>query len=242
MRSLGFVAALLLSIGILACDNDAPELTAQSAVEDSALALEVLSAKGDSNIFGPVEDRVYEEPNVETATKKKSAPVKVVPVKSNVLAAAPKPAPVIPAPPKPALADVSVPLSQMPKRVEVRERLRKTGVIASGAALSLVTNQRVCSANTGDSFHAVLVNSVPGSNGVLIPAGARATAEITSSSKWGAGLSVRVKSVRVDGKSYPVSSRVTYVLPEASHDDACIPGRTRIDVRTTEPLRVAALN
>ena len=235
MRGSGFFACLVLSIGILACDEDAPELTAQSAVEDSALALEILSAKGDSNYFGPVEDRVYEEAKVEVVTKKKSAPVRSAPVKA-------KPSPVVPTPPKATLADVSVPLSEMPKPKLVHERPRKIGVIASGAALSLVTNQRVCSANTGDTFHAVVVNAIRGSNGVMIPAGARATAEIISESKWGAGLSVRVKSVRVDGKSYPLSSRVTYVLPEASHDDACIPNRTHIDVRTTEPLRVVAVN
>lgn len=233
MRGSGFIAGLLLSFGILACDDNSPELTAQSQVEDSTLALEVLSAKGDSNKFGPVDDRVYEEVKVEAAAKKAALPPKPKA----------KPTPIIPAAPRPILADVSVPLREMPRPVKTRpveERPRKTGVISSGAALSLVTSQRVCSADEGDTFHATIVNEVRGSNGVVIPAGAQATAEITSASKWGAGLSVRVRSVRVDGKSYPVSSRVTYVLPEASKDNTCIPGRTHIDVKTTEPLRVVA--
>jgi hypothetical protein len=237
MRATVLIAAVFLSSGILACDSDSPEVTSTTAVEDSALALEVLSAKGDSNKFGPVDDRVYEEAKVEVAEKKSTPPPKPKP----------KPAPVIPIAPRPALADVSVPLSEMPRPVKERpvkerpapERPTKTGVISSGAALSLVTNQRVCSLNEGDTFHAVVVDDVRGSNGVAIPSGAQATAEITSASKWGAGLSVRVRSVRVDGKSYPVSSRVTYVLPEASKDDTCIPGRTRIDVRTTESVRLA---
>jgi hypothetical protein len=237
MRGSGLIAAAVLSLGILACDSDTPEVTATTALEDSTLALEVLSAKGDSNKFGPVDDRVYEEAKVEVATKKSAPPPKP----------RAKPAPVIPAAPRPTLADVSVPLSQMPRPVKVRpvkerrveERPTKTGVISSGAALSLITNQRVCSAHEGDTFHAVVVNEVRGSNGVVIPSGSQATAEITSASKWGAGLSVRVRSVRVDGKSYSVSSRVTYVLPEASKDDTCIPGRTRIDVRTTESVRLA---
>jgi hypothetical protein len=238
MRGSAFIAGLLLSFGILACDDNSPELTAQSQVEDSTLALEVLSAKGDSNKFGPVDDRVYEEVKIESAAKKAAPPPKPTA----------KPTPVIPAAPRPALADVSVPLREMrrPRQARpveappVEERSRKTGVISSGAALSLVTSQRVCSADEGDTFHATIVNEVRGSNGVVIPAGAQATAEITSASKWGAGLSVRVRSVRVDGKSYPVSSRVTYVLPEASKDNTCIPGRTHIDVKTTEPLRVVA--
>lgn len=242
MRSSGFIAGILLFVGIAACDNDARELTSATAVEDSALATEVLSAKGDSNIFGPVDDRVYEEPRVEVSTKKSAVTPPPVPKPK----AKPAPTPVIPVAPRPTLADVSVPLSEMrpvrERHVEerkVEERPTKTGVISSGAALSVITNQRVCSANEGDTFHAAVVNEVRGSNGVVIPAGAQATAEITSASKWGAGLSVRVRSVRVDGKSYPVSSRVSYVLPEASKDNTCIPGRTRIDVRTTEPVRLA---
>lgn len=237
MRASVLIAGALLSCGILACDSDSPEVTSTTAVEDSALALEVLSAKGDSNKFGPVDDRVYEEPKVEVAARKSAPPPEQKP----------KPAPVIPAAPRPTLADVSVPLTEMPRLVKQRavkerpapERPTKTGVISSGAALSLITNQRVCSANEGDTFHAVVVDDVRGSNGVVIPSGAQATAEIISASRWGAGLSVRVRSVRVDGKSYSVSSRVTYVLPEASKDDTCIPGRTRIDVRTTEPVRLA---
>jgi hypothetical protein len=232
MRGSAFVSGLILSIGILACDNNAPEVTSESAVEDSALALEVLSAKGDSVHFGPVDDRVYQEVAVPTVAKKAVSiakpPVKVAKIN--------------PPAPKPVLADVSVPLSEMPRPGRRVETPRRTGIISSGAPLSLVTNQRVCSADRGDEFHAIVVNSVRGSNGVAIPAGAQATAEIISESKWGAGLSVRVKSVRLNGKSYPVSSRVSYVLPEAKGDDTCIPGRTRIDVRTTEPLRVVALN
>jgi hypothetical protein len=239
MRGSGFIAGLVLLCGTLACDNNAAEPTAQFAVEDSALALEVLSAKGDSNKFGPVDDRVYGDVPAETAAKK-SAPLPPKPK------AKPTPTPIIPAP-RTTLADMSVPLSEKPRPIKERprneraaeERPTKTGVISSGAALSVVTSQRVCSADEGDTFHAVVVNEVRGSNGVVIPTGSQATAEITSASKWGAGLSVRVRSVRVDGKSYPVSSKVTYVLPEASKDNTCIPSRTHIDVRTTEPVRLA---
>jgi hypothetical protein len=197
--------------------------------------MEVLSIKGDSGYFGPVDDRVAQELKADADAKKSSRPPKAM------LAAALKPAPVVPSP-RPTLADVSVPLSEMPRPAPRRVVPRRTGIISSGAALSLLTNQRVCSASNGDTFRAVLVNAVRGSNGVLIPAGAPVTAEITSMSKWGAGLSVRAKSVRLNGKSYPLSSRVSYVLPEARGDDACIPSRTHIDVRTTEPLRVVALN
>ena len=72
----------------------------------------------------------------------------------------------------------------------------------------------------------------------MIPRGAQATAEITGSDKWGAGISVRVKSVRISGKSYPVTSRVGYVLPDRS---GCIRERGRIEVETAAPLRVVAM-
>ncbi len=232
MQGVKFVSGLVLSLAIVACSNDAPEVTAESATEDSALALEVLSARGDSVHFGPVDDGVYQEVVAPTVAKK-AAPVAKPPVRI---------ATATPPPPKPILADVSVPISEMHRPERRVETPRRTGIISSGAPLSLVTNQRVCSADRGDEFHAVVVNSVGGSNGVAIPAGAQATAEIISESKWGAGLSVRVKSIRLHGKSYPVSSRVSYVLPEGRGNDACIPGRTRIDVRTTGPLRVVALN
>src|SRR5215216_6381612 len=118
MRISEFIACALLSLGIAACDSSTTEVTDVSALEDSALALDVLSAKGDSNYFGPVDDRVYEETRVAASQKKATRPTKLV-VKS-----APKSAPAVapgPVPqPRPVLADVSVPLSEM-RRVKAEE-------------------------------------------------------------------------------------------------------------------------
>ena len=205
-----------------ACDNDSPVANDQTAAEDSLLAAEVMAAKGDSNFIGPVDDRVYNE---DLAEKK----------------AAPRPVPVIvakPAPqPKqvPLLADVSVPLSEMRRKVE---RPARTGVISSGVALSVVTTERAC----GKTFHGALASSLRGSNDVVIPSGASATGEILAADKWGSGLSVRIRSVRHEGKSYPVNSGSASVLVEVKNGETCIPGSTRIDVRTTEPLRVESAN
>jgi len=212
----------LMLLTAAACDNDSPVANDQTAAEDSLLAAEVMAAKGDSNFIGPVDDRVYNE---DLAEKK----------------AAPRPVPVIvarPAPqPKqvPLLADVSVPLSAMPRKVE---RPVRTGVISSGVALSVVTTERAC----GKTFHGALANSLRGSNDVVIPTGASATGEILAADKWGSGLSVRIRSVRHDGKSYPVNSGSASVLVEVKNGETCIPGSTRIDVKTTEPLRVASAN
>jgi len=213
----------LALIAVAACDSETPVATDQTVAEDSLLAIEVMAAKGDSGIFGPVDDRVY----VEDLAAKKAAP-KPKPV----------PPPIIAVPkPKPTLADVSVPLSQMPRsRPEPEPKPTLVGIISPGTALSVVTNERACSR----VFRGVLVSSLRGSNGVVIPSGASATGEVISADKWGAGLSVRVRSVHHNGRSYPVISRVQYVLPEEKNGATCIPDRTRIDVKTTEPLRVVA--
>jgi len=159
--------------------------------------------------------------------------------------AAPKPVPIIVAKPKPQpkqvplLADVSVPLSEMPRKTEKpAEKPRREGIISSGVALSVVTTERAC----GKTFHGALANSLRGSNDVVIPSGASATGEILAADKWGSGLSVRIRSVRHDGKSYPVNSGSASVLVEVKNGETCIPGSTRIDVKTTEPLRVASTN
>ena len=212
-------------LAVVACDNESPVANDHSVAEDSLLAIEVMAAKGDSNFIGPVDDRVYTE---DLAEKK----------------AAPKPLPLVVAKPKPAprqvplLADVSVPLSEMPRKVEREEKPVRTGIIASGVPLSVVTTERAC----GRTFHGELANSLRGSNDIVIPSGASATGEILSADKWGSGLSVRIRSVRHGGKSYSVNSGSTSVLVEVKNGETCIPGSTRIDVRTTEPLRVASAN
>jgi hypothetical protein len=94
--------------------------------------------------------------------------------------------------------------------------------------LSLVTNERICTSRVGETFPATLLSPVATSSGT-IPRGARATAEITSSDQWGAGIGVRIRAIHSDGVTYPVASRVTYIVPENSDDGACIPRRAHID-------------
>jgi hypothetical protein len=217
-------SALLLAAA--ACDNQSPVASDQSIAEDSLLAAEVMSARGDSNFFGPVDDRVYTE---DLAEKKVSPKPKPVPVIANPKAV-PKQVPL--------LADVSVPLSEMPRKVEREEKPVRTGIISPGARLAVVTGERAC----GKTFHGALVSSLRGSNDVVIPSGATAIGEILAADKWGSGLSVRIRSVRHGGRSYTVNSGSASVLVEVKNGETCIPGSTRIDVKTTESLRVASAN
>jgi hypothetical protein len=90
------------------------------------------------------------------------------------------------------------------------------GTIATGSEISLYSGQRVCT-NTyavGDRFTASVAESVQGSNGVSIPAGATAVIELTSlkrseNANDNIQMEFAVRSIAFNGKTYPVSSTVT---------------------------------
>ena len=93
---------------------------------------------------------------------------------------------------------------------------RGTGMIASGSEISLYSGQRVCT-NTyavGDRFTASVAESVQGSNGVAIPAGATAVIEVTAlkrseNANDNITMEFVVRSIAFNGTTYPVSSTVT---------------------------------
>ncbi|MDB4882905.1 MAG: hypothetical protein JWL95_1671, partial [Gemmatimonadetes bacterium] len=89
------------------------------------------------------------------------------------------------------------------------------GTIPSGTALSLRSNSRVCT-NTytvGQTFTASLANSVTGTNGATIPAGATVTLETTQLKRSENAndkivMEFAVRSVSFGGRSYTVSGDV----------------------------------
>ena len=89
------------------------------------------------------------------------------------------------------------------------------GTIASGTSLSLRSNARVCT-NTykvGQTFTASLANSVSGSNGATIPAGANVTLEVTQLKRSEnvndkIVMEFAVKSVSFGGRTYAVNGNV----------------------------------
>ena len=93
---------------------------------------------------------------------------------------------------------------------------RSVGTIASGSEISLYSGQRVCTNtyNVGDRFTASVAESVQGSNGAAIPAGATATIELTSlkrseNANDNIEMEFVVRSITFNGKTYPVNSTVT---------------------------------
>jgi YMGG-like Gly-zipper len=93
---------------------------------------------------------------------------------------------------------------------------RGLGSIATGSEISLYSGQRVCT-NTyavGDRFTASVAESVQGSNGVAIPAGATAVIELTSlkrseNANDNITMEFVVRSIAFNGTTYPVTSTVT---------------------------------
>lgn len=93
----------------------------------------------------------------------------------------------------------------------------RIGSIAAGTEINLSSNSRVCT-NThkvGQRFSATVSNTVTGSNGASIPAGATATVEITELSRSENAndriqMGFRVVSVTFGGRTYPIDATTTY--------------------------------
>lgn len=91
------------------------------------------------------------------------------------------------------------------------------GVIAAGSTLNLSSSSRICT-NTnkvGDRFTATVRESISGSNGAVIPAGASAQVEVTQlkrseNANDNVVMGFRVISVTFGGKTYPVSATTSY--------------------------------
>jgi hypothetical protein len=93
---------------------------------------------------------------------------------------------------------------------------RALGSIPAGSEISLSSNSRVCT-NThkvGQRFSATVSNTVTGSNGATIPAGATATVEITELSRSEnandpVNMGFRVVAVTFGGRTYPLDATTT---------------------------------
>jgi hypothetical protein len=100
-----------------------------------------------------------------------------------------------------------------------------------GSEVSLYSGQRVCT-NTnsvGDRFTAQLAEPVMGSNGVVIPAGSSAVVEITKlnrseRSNDNIEIGLRVESITFNGKTYPVTSEVSYAQVERVRGESKVGG------------------
>lgn len=250
--------AIAISLALVACESDSTVATQQDPDDDQALALSVLGAKGDT-LAAAVENEVVVDtslpPDLRPVAPAPAPPAATPPaLRPAVVQAQPvvpiarpsarpaQPNPVTRVAPDPTRKPVE-PASATPPRAREesdRETPAATGMIPKGIALSVVTTRAACNedASVGNTIRGELNSSVRGSNGAVIPRGAQVVAQVTSVDKWGAGVGVQVTSIRFGGRSYPVRSRVEYLLPEGTDRGACIPGRTRLDVETKDLIRI----
>lgn len=92
------------------------------------------------------------------------------------------------------------------------------GTVATGTAMNLTSTERVCT-NTnkvGDKFTATVNDAVPASNGVTIPAGAKAViavSELKQSGKTGDPIQMTfdVTNLSWGDKSYPIDASIDHV-------------------------------
>lgn len=125
------------------------------------------------------------------------------------------------APSAPEVGTTDVTASGNTVTAEARGSERPLGTVSVGSTMSLYSGQKVCTnTNTvGDRFTAQIAEPVQGSNGAVIPAGSSAVVEITSlkrseRSNDNIEIGLRVESITFNGKTYPVTSEVSYAQVE----------------------------
>ena len=198
---------------IAACSKDSKPM-ADVLAEDSTLALEVMSAHGDSLI--QESDTAITHPVEVAATPPDIAPQ-----------AAPEPEPK--AAPKliksrPEIRPIRrahmqsrrTTVSNVVRHIEkqpVSTPMRASASIPAGTELSLNAGQRICTSmsRVGDRFTTTLADDLVGPIGVVIPKGTVATASIAS---LGKNLDLEVRSLAFAGHTYSLASDVTYTEVE----------------------------
>ena len=252
--------AIAIALALTGCESDSTVAADQDPNEDQALALSVMGARGDT-LTAAVDNEVVVDtglppdlrPVMPPAPPKAAAPPALSPAVVQAPIASPVPRlstrsqPPAPKsePPRiraePVRERVVEPVRAQAREEPKEEPPRRTGLIARGSTLSVVTSRAVCNDATavGNTVRGQLASSLRGTNGLVIPEGAQVVAEITSVDKWGAGIGMQVTSVRVGGRSYPVRSRTEYVLPQGTDRGTCIREGTRLSAETKAPITVS---
>ncbi|HKY96920.1 MAG TPA: hypothetical protein VJL35_03620 [Gemmatimonadaceae bacterium] len=250
--------AIAIAFALTACESDSTVAAGQDSNEDQALALSVMGARGDT-LTAAVENEVVVDTSLPPDLRPVAPPPPPAPpalspavvqaqVASPVLKLSTRAQPPAPKSATPRIAAepprerIVQPVLARAQEEPKEESPRRTGLIARGSTLSVITSRSVCNdaASVGNTVRGQLASSIRGTNGLVIPGGAQVVAEITSVDKWGAGIGLQVTSVHVDGRSYPVRSRTEYVLPQGTSRGACIREGTRLTVETKAPITLSA--
>lgn len=217
IKKTGILILLAAMTMAVACsDRDKSDVLA----EDTSLARDLALANQDTASKPELRDVPVAELPEPVVSEPEPAPA---PARRRVTAPAARrttprtTAPSAAPPPAPAQPVVRTTESGNTERVTERGSEAPLGVVSSGSEISLAAGQRICT-NTnsvGDRFTAQIADPVMGANGTVIPVGATAVVSITSlhrSEKAGDEIAIglRVESIAYGGKTYPLSSEVTY--------------------------------
>lgn len=225
----GVPLAVSLVLVAGACDDAKP--SGDALAQDTTLNRDLQMANQDTAVQPALQDvAVGNEPVAEgsssSAGRTSAAGGTIVRTPPRQTASRPAPARPVPVRPAPARTPATRPattpttgttssgntVTRTPAAAE-----RTVGSIPAGSTVNLTSNSRICT-NTnrvGQRFSATVRESVDGSNGTRIPAGARATVEITQLERSenatdNVRMGFRVVSVSFAGRTYPIDATTTY--------------------------------
>lgn len=222
IRRSAWPAALSLSLALAigACGGD-KQGDESALAQDSALARDLARVGGDTAVVPQLQDIPAEAPA--------PAPVVTPPrprAKTPVVTPAPVKKTPAPAPPKETVTAGGNTVEKGPGTTA------KMGTIAAGATMRLGASDKVCT-NTnkiGDRFVATLNESVTGSDGAVIPAGAAVTIELTELKRSENAndqiqMGFRVINIAYDGRTYALdadvqTAEITRVRNSSTGNDA----------------------
>lgn len=205
------ICALTL-LAVAACSKSDNKSGQDALAQDSSLTRDLQLANNDTAAQPQLKD---------VATTPPPAPPRAAVVERRRVATTPPPRRRVPAPQPAPVAVAQAPVTTASGNTVVRapanaaNKEGTVGVISAGTNIALNSGQRVCT-NTnsvGDRITATLAESVTGSNGVVIPAGATAVLEVTSlgrSNQAGENMNIGlvVRSIAYGGKTYPVNGEI----------------------------------
>ena len=213
---------LAMAVALGACSDDGSK--EDVLAQDTSLTRDLALANRDTASQPELRDVPVEaEPAPQAsepapAPRVRPRPSPPAPAPRTIVRRAPAPQP---APAEPAVGASAVTSSGNTVTAEPPGSERSLGTISVGSEVSFHSGQRVCTnTNTvGDRFTAQIAEPVHGSNGVVIPAGSSAVVEITTlkrseRSNDNIEIGLRVESITFNGRTYPVTSEVSYAQVE----------------------------
>lgn len=197
-----------LAIGALVFAGACKEKPGNATLgQDSTLTRDLQMANADS----AAQPQLKDVPNAPAAGSEAPRPAERPAV--NRPARRPAPRPQSPAASRPTTTASGNTVTQSAKGSEAA-----IGSVPAGTTMNLASNDRICT-NTnkpGDRFTADVRDAVVGSNGAVIPAGAKVMLQVSDLKRSGNAnqpieMAFSVLSVTFNGKTYPVDASISHV-------------------------------